>query len=131
MIKILYPFLVQFLAKEKEDKLTFHVRRSVFRINLSDIVYMESGNRNVTIHLLEDSLQVPRLKLCSYATRYSDVFVQCHRSILVNRSYIKRINYAKGFIELPECRVEIGRHYMAQLKREFDDENTCVYNETS
>jgi len=129
VIKIIYPFLVQFISREREDKLTFHVRRSVFRVNISDIVYMESGNRNVTIHFLEDSLQVPRLKLCFYATRYSDVFVQCHRSILVNRIHIKNIDYRRGYIELPEGKVEIGRHYLAQLRREFDDENTSVYNE--
>ena len=129
VIKIIYPFLAQFLSKEREEKLVFHIRRSTYRISLSDIVFMESGNRNVTIHLKEDLLQIPYVKLCSYARRYPDVFIQCHRSILVNRQYIRSVDYRKGYIQLNEGQVEMGRQYYNVLKKEFDDKNSDVYNE--
>ena len=119
-VRILYPFLVQLYTEKKENWMRVRIRGSAKEICVNDILYLESANRSVMIHTRNGVLEIPYLSLKQCLEDHGGVFVQCHRCVLVNRNFIERIDYRERRIELPGCRVDIGRRYEAALHREFD-----------
>lgn len=120
IIKIVYPFLAQLFVQEREERMRIKSGGVTRMIPVRDILYIESNNRCVWIHTRTEVLMVPYLPLKRCRMEHTGVFVQCHRSILVNRGFVKRVDYRKREIELPGCRVEIGHRYEEILHREFD-----------
>lgn len=120
IIKIVYPFLAQLWIQEKEGQMRVKTEGVTRLIPICDILYIESINRSVLFHTRSGVLTVPYLTLKRCRMDYAGVFVQCHRSILVNRNYVEQVDYRKKEIELPGCRVEIGSRYESILHREFD-----------
>lgn len=121
IIRILYPFLIQLYTEKKERWMRVKIHGTIKEILLDDIIFIESANRSVSIHTREGIMEVPYLSLKQCLERYGSVFVQCHRCMLVNRNFIKRIDYRKKRIELPGCYADIGRQYEPVLHQEFDE----------
>lgn len=120
IIKLVYPFLAQLFAREREERMRIKTDGVTRLIPVRDILYIESNNRCVWIHTEKEVLAVPYLSLQHCRMEHPEVFVQCHRSILVNRRFVKRVDYRGKEIRLPGCRVEIGQRYEEGLHREFD-----------
>lgn len=128
IIKIIYPLLTQIFTEKEESKMLFRIHGITHLVNIHDIIYMESGNRCVTVHTTGTTLEVPYLRLSHCLAKYGNVFVRCHRSILVNRSFVRRIDYNNRYIELAGGTVDIGRHYQKDVRREFDGWESSHYN---
>ena len=121
IIRILYPFLIQLYTEKKERWMRVKIHGTIKEILLDDIFFIESANRSASIHTRDGIMEVPYLPLKQCLERYGSVFVQCHRCVLVNRNFIKRIDYRKKQIELPGCYADIGRQYEMVLRQEFDE----------
>lgn len=130
VIKILYPYLVQCHEENRKNWMRVRVHGVTRRILICDILYMESINRSVDIHMRNGVLNIPYLQLKQCLKKYEDIFIQCHRSILVNRNFVRGIDYRDKKVELPGCQVDIGRQYETGLRREFDGRRTGCYNGT-
>ena len=120
IIKVVYPFLIQLWMKERTGEMRVRSEGVTRLIPLCDILYIESINRSVLFHTTKGILTVPYLTLKRCQMEHAGVFVQCHRSFLVNRNYVKRVDYRKKEIELPGCLVEIGSRYEGAVHQEFD-----------
>lgn len=120
IIKIVYPFLVQLCAEKRERWFRVKSHGVIRFILLYDILYIESMNRSVIVHTECERIEIPYLSLRQCQEEYASVFIQCHRSVLVNRNYVLQIDYREKKIQLPGCCVDIGRQYESVLHREFD-----------
>lgn len=120
IVRILYPFLVQSYTEKQKSRMRVKIHGVTRVIRVYEIIYMESINRAIDIHTEREVLNIPYLQLNHCLRQYGDIFIQCHRSILVNRNYIQYIDYKEKKIELPGCSVDIGRQYEPSLHIEFD-----------
>lgn len=128
-VRVIYPFLVQLYTEKRDNWMRVRIRGTIKEICVNDILYLESANRSVMIHTRSGVLEIPYLPLKQCLAEHGGVFVQCHRCILVNRNFVDRIDYRERKIQLPGCRVDIGRQHEATLHREFDSHRGLAENE--
>lgn len=110
------------LLEAPKDAMRFYIRGIVYMVDCRDIVYMETQNRYVQVHTTGRPLFVPYLRLCECLEQSDGRFLRCHRSILVNPSYIEDIQLNRKRIILCQGRGElaIGRKYEGEVRRLFD-----------
>lgn len=92
----------------------------IYSKHLKEIVFIESTRRKIVIHCIDDELEIP-YKTTDEILREldSETFVQCSRYTIINRNYIKHIDYTNRYIKLKhyEESIEIG----AVMKKSFRD----------
>ncbi|MCH5252714.1 MAG: LytTR family transcriptional regulator DNA-binding domain-containing protein [Lachnospiraceae bacterium] len=122
MYQILCLYLIKHEITEDKKRIPIPIQGSIYLINIQDILYMESLNRHIYVHLKYQTLEVPYRKMCECIAFDKERFVQCQRSFVVNRDYIYRLDYAMHCIELREGlgKIPMGRKYEKELRREFD-----------
>lgn len=99
------------LEKKENYILEVRVNRKKRYLDCGEIQYLESRGHNVYIHMINQEVVVYQ-KLSNLYDKLPKCFVQCHKSFVVNLSYIKRIreykiiieNYGRGNTELPVSR---------------------------
>lgn len=123
IIRIVYLYLTHSPVSEESCRMRFQIRGEDYIISIQDIVYMEVMNRSVFVHTVNQILEVPYMKLCDCVSYGEGAFVQCHRSCIVNRRYIRKIDYVNHQIELKDSteKILMGRKYERLLRHEFDD----------
>ncbi len=79
----------------------YESRTQLLQITYNEILYFESEYRVVHIHKLNGSRETINYKLDDLQKDVpADTFCRCHKSYLVNRNYIKKINKSDKTIEL-------------------------------
>jgi DNA-binding LytR/AlgR family response regulator len=121
------------LLESPANFMRFYVKGIVYCVSCPDIVYMETQNRYVVVHTRERKICVPYLKLSDCLEKGEGRFLRCHRSILVNPSYIQEIQIRNKQIILTEHRGElmIGRKYIHDVKGIFDIQGMSRYTGTA
>ncbi len=92
----------------------------VRQLKMEDIIYIEHFNRGVFFHTPEDTVSIPYISMARVRESLDDDrFLQCHRSFLVNRSYIERIDRAGNGVVLKNHmgRIALGRKYKDSVLR--------------
>ncbi|VEH00403.1 LytR/AlgR family response regulator transcription factor [Slackia heliotrinireducens] len=76
----------------RQDRQTLVVKNgsSVYAIDTGDILYMESDLRIVNIHTADEVIKT-YATLSEFSAKLPDTFIQCHKSFIVNSSYIREI----------------------------------------
>ena len=120
LVRIIYPFFCQNHLDINERCMKFRIDGEVYVVKLKDVVYMQCSNRKVNIYTTRGLIEVPYIKLKDCIEYGSHNFLQCHRSVAVNRSYIKRIDFFRKEIELWGAKVAIGRRYLEEIRNEFE-----------
>ena len=121
IIKIIYPVYARLVQTEYRRQISFLVRGKAHIFNVDEIMYLTASNRNVKVYTTNGCLEVPYLRLNKFSLQYQEIFVQCHRAVVVNRDYVKCVDYTRGKVELPGVTVEMGRNYYEIMHRAFDD----------
>lgn len=97
----------QHLDLEQQNKtLRIEQKSHIFEFKLDQIVYVESFGKNLELHLRtgEDQVRSDRIsglslkKMSELLDDHS--FVQCHKSYIINTSYMTKIDKTEGFVEL-------------------------------
>lgn len=86
--------------------------------DIRDIIYVEHRSRAVFVYTVTDILCIPYLSLGQVHRALGDDYLfQCHRSFLVNRVHIERIDRTENYIELKNNRgrVSMGRKYRSEF----------------
>lgn len=122
IIRILYLYLTHIPVFDEKRRMSFQVHGEEYVIPIQDIVYMEVMNRSIFVHTVSQILEVPYRKLCDCMACGEGEFIQCHRSCIVNRSYIRKIDYVNHKIELKDSteKIDMGRKYERMLRHKFD-----------
>jgi two-component system LytT family response regulator len=84
-----------------------------YRINMEEIIYMESTRGKVKLVTVKEEIKLPNYTLYKLLEELTNEFVQCHRGFVININYIEKIDKAKNTLKLNniEYLVPIGRKY--------------------
>lgn len=111
-------FLSKYLSSIlPEDKtITFISDRHKVSILPSEILYIESNDREVTIYATENRTYRNKTGISQWENILGDNFIRIHRSYIVNRASIKSID--KDFICIGEIELPISRKYYKAVQAE-------------
>lgn len=108
------------IITDKDRCVYFRKSGIVYSKRINDIVYIESSRRKITIHCVNDKLEIP-YKTCDEMIQElgSDLFIRCSRYAIINKSYIENIDYANRYVKLRtlDSPVEIGVMMKDKFKR--------------
>lgn len=87
------------LAEKNLPCLAFTVQKGIYRVPYRDIRYIESKNKNVIIHAINDEY-VFTAKLAEIEKELPDQeFIRIHQSFLIHKFYIRRMKYEQLFLD--------------------------------
>ena len=95
----------------------------ILAVERARIVYVESINHILNIHTTNDVMRIPYKTIKDFLEEVdSNDFLQCSRSIVVNRRYVHNVDLVNRVIQFQEGmgRVDIGIMYKNQVKEMFD-----------
>lgn len=93
----------------------------LYSIDTERIIYMKSISRSLFVYLVDEEIELP-YKTCSGILRElnADVFLQCNRSVIVNREFISSVDGINRYIKLKDgTMLEIGRIYKKNFLKEL------------
>ena len=104
---------------ESENFFQFDTSEAPVSINLDKIIYFESNNKKIQIHLQNETFYIYDT-LDQLQQRLPEYFIRCHRGFIVNWKKIKRLQLSKGELVLEnEVWVPVSRSYKPMIKELF------------
>ena len=112
--------------REKEATLFFRKDGIIYPIKVKEILYMESLNHKVYVHLKNEPVFVVAYKTCKELLEEADTdcLLQCSRSTIINKDYVENVDPVSRYITMkPDGdKVEIGFTYKKRVMKEFGDD---------
>lgn len=108
---------------DRTKTLTFRKDGIILAVERERIIYVESINHILNIHTTNDVMRIPYKTIKDFLEEVdSNDFLQCSRSIVVNRRYVHNVDLVNRVIQFQEGmgRVDIGIMYKNQVKEMFD-----------
>lgn len=111
-------------AEEKEE---FYFRKDgiLYAVKINDIVYVEVRNHIMSVYMTKEILKIPYITIKTFLKDVDNrLFLQCNRSTLVGKKFIKYIDLSNKCIGLinPYKTVDIGPTFYKQILREVKDD---------
>lgn len=106
------------INEKKENYIVVNGKNDVYKINISYITYIEIQNKDMTIHTIDKDYNIKMSidKIEKELSRYN--FFRCHKSFLVNISYIENIKQYIAILENKD-EVPISRYRFKETKVRF------------
>jgi two-component system, LytTR family, response regulator LytT len=102
-------FLDDELAKSEVGCITVRSDRKNVNVPFDQIVYIESFNDYVKIHIKGNNALVTKEKISSLHAKLPSFFVRIHRSFIVNRHQV--LSHNKESVFIGEMELSLGRKY--------------------
>ena len=109
-------------ATEEDRNVYFRKDGIIYCFKKNDIVYVESSRRKVIIHTINDELTIPyKTTEQILEALNSRNFIQCSRYAIINKKYVKSIDYVNRFVRLKgvDREIEIGVSMKKRFRNEF------------
>lgn len=123
IIRLVEKALHYSTERGKEASLTFRKDGILYPIKVKDIIYLESLNHIMHIHLEKGStLEIPYLTCKQIlAEADSESLVQCSRCTIINKDYVQSVDIVNRVIVFRDKlgRVDIGITYKKRMIAEF------------
>ena len=115
---------------ETSKPIIFSAGHNRYPVALNDILYLESVNRVVIVHTINEIIKIPSLRLGAFMEEYGNIFIRIHRTMVVNKSKIRRYNNCGLFVEIVETgeKLPVGRTYADCVRKAFDENGIRGYN---
>ena len=98
----------------------------LYVVNAKEIICIESRRRLLTIHCTHEVLEAPYKTVDEILSEIdSRSFIRCSRYTVVNRRYIKAVDYANNYIKLRgmDKTVEIGVIWKKRFMKEMEEKD--------
>lgn len=97
----------------ENKKLKIKQKLFIFEYDIKDILYIESFGKKLEIHLKKASDIISGYSLKSILEIIDDTsFIQCHKSYIINKNYIEKIDKSKKIIYLNDSnKIPIGKKF--------------------
>lgn len=112
-------------ALKTDIKLNYNVKTVVLRkgikttvLALRDVLYIESLNHIVTIHLVNGTFSFPQTLTEIMQVLPNNVFCRIHKSYLVNMDHIVEFSRSEAMLS-NSARLPVGRKYYQESQRKF------------
>lgn len=119
-VKELIGTILNHGVKDKKEELTLKIkqRQYIYVLKQSEIIYIESNNKNLSIVTIKEKTKLSNYSLKTILTELGPNFVRCHRSFIINIEYISKILKDTNSIVLRNIdeSIPIGRKYKYDLK---------------
>lgn len=82
-------------------------------LNQEDLIYIESRNRKLFVKTIYEEMDISSQTLAKFSEELADNFIQCHKSFIVNTSFVTKIDKINNLILVlnkPDS-IPIGRKY--------------------
>ncbi len=103
------------IIKEQEEYIQFTIQKKIVRINLNDILYIESNRENIQIRTNEKlfvcKMQIGEIEKQLDATQ----FLRVHRSYIVPLNKVDSMSLTE--FEIKNYKIPIGRNYREQVRK--------------
>ena len=98
--------------KKEEKVLRIEQNGFFYVIKLDDIICIEANNKKTVVETVREKISV-NISLVSILAKLSDDFIQCHRSYVINKKYIKCVDKKECLIELQlsDKRIPFSKKY--------------------
>lgn len=104
---------------ERATQISFISDRRKITLELASIVYIESRDSFVLVHTSDGQSFTTRMKISQWETALDDRFVRIHRSFIVSRAHITRIEAGRVWLaagsSAAETPIEISRKYKDKI----------------
>lgn len=89
-----------------------------YLVKQKEIVFIESLNRKLYVNLQDKTIEFTMTSLKELKKDLSPIFIQCHRSFIVNRYYIEYYNSLDDYLKLQhyDKLIPVGRKYRPLIK---------------
>jgi DNA-binding LytR/AlgR family response regulator len=124
-VQIIIAEVLDFLQQPKTDERTVRIEQKgfIFEYRLREILYIESFGKKMVIHLLTQQGDHRQEKIAGYSLKAmlelldDELFVQCHKSYILNKTHVEVIQKAENLIKLRHCLapLPIGHKYRSQV----------------
>ncbi len=111
--RILNDYVSLHLSGNENEYMMVNAGKTVQRIAYRDILYLEAQDKLLNINMGRHVITV-RASLNSLAETLPEEFIRCHRSYIVNRSYIESLN-------LPEMELRLSTQERLPISRSYKD----------
>lgn len=120
--RILNDYMSLHSHEDETEYMMVNSGKTVRRIAYRDILYLEAQDKLLNICLGRHVITV-RGSLNALAETLPEEFIRCHRSYIVNRSYIERLNLPEMALHLTtQERLPISRSYKEALRESLKAE---------
>ncbi|GAA0207420.1 LytTR family DNA-binding domain-containing protein [Kangiella japonica] len=113
-------------AEHEQEHITIRERDSVKKILLKDILFLQSDQKYVEIHLAEQTLLASE-SLKELENRFAHLFLRIHRSTLVNRQHFYGIEQDDrccfALLRNCKCKPIISRRHQADARQFLQSSN--------
>ncbi len=121
--KVLKKALHYRTERNEDSTLIFRKNGIVYPIKIRDIVYIESADHMMYVHLCDkNTISIPYKTYSKILYEAdADCLFQCSRSIVVNKNYVLGIDLPNRYIVLSNDlgKVDIGSTYRKKVMQEF------------
>jgi DNA-binding LytR/AlgR family response regulator len=102
-------------VKEQEAFIQLSVQKKIIRINLNDILYIESNRENIHIQT-NDKLIICKMQIGEIEKLLdSTQFLRVHRSFIVSLNKVNSMSLTE--FEIKNYKIPIGRNYREQVRK--------------
>lgn len=110
-------------SKEEDEVFCFRKDGILYPVKVKNIIYIESRNHAVSIHMVEGGTLTVSYKTCKQLLEEvdTDCLMQCSRYAIVNKDYILNVDIANRFITMKNVKekIEIGITYKRKVLGEY------------
>lgn len=110
---------------ERKNRFVYYRKDGlIFSLDTEKIVYMRSVNRNLFLHMVDEEVEIP-YRTCSSMLQElnEEVFLQCSRTVVVNRRYIEHVDTANRYLKMKNGEIlEIGMVFKKKFLKELNYE---------
>ena len=98
---------LEYRGEETEKKFVFKSDGIIYTIDMSEIMYIETVGKKMTVHTQRDEMQIPYIPIIKMIERLPAEFVQCSRNCIVNSNYVEKIDLVNRIMQMKNNNIEL------------------------
>lgn len=116
--KLLTPIIENCTQNDKkESNLTIKQKEETLIIPINEIIYMESQLKRIYIYTIKEEYEVKSYTLNKLMEELDDDFIRVHRSYIINKNYITRIDRTDWVVHFKNTKesIPVSRKYQKEI----------------
>lgn len=108
------------LGELKKDGFFIRKGKKIHRVEIGDIYYLEADGRYCRVFTASEMFHVRRSMKELFTMLPNELFVQCHRSFIVNLKQVKSVDLEDGLVILSERKLPFSRREKDNLLQRLE-----------
>ncbi|MGO1367843.1 LytR/AlgR family response regulator transcription factor [Senegalia sp. (in: firmicutes)] len=115
--KLLTPIIENIITNDKQNNLIIKQKEETLVISINEITYIESQLKRIYIYTLNEEYEVKSYTLNKLMEELNDDFIRVHRSCIINKNYITKIDRTNWVLHLKniDLCIPVSKKYKEKL----------------